>query len=291
MLRPGCFVILFIRTPQYTPHLLDAACIPVIDSIHGKSLTLSRTPMRTLLPLRTLLLSLAFLFAGTASGIAISTLKDANGKETEWVRDIQRRVTAKAIDSALVYSVAYGTASGRVTKITDAKGQVANFEYFADDTLKRVFYTDVAGNPLSTPEVNFTYDPQRPRLATMTDTTGTTQYGYHPINAADGLPGDGLLATVDGPLAEDTFTYGYDVLGRVVSRSLGGAGTTNVVGYGFNDPLGRLKTIADPLGTFTRAYQGVTGRVDQRAASGRDEDGVCVGAERRSAVDGHSLRR
>jgi hypothetical protein len=95
----------------------------------------------------------------------------------------------------------------------------------------------------------------------MTDTTGTTQYGYHPINAGDGLPGDGLLATVDGPLADDTFTYGYDVLGRMVSRSLGGAGTTNVVGYGFNDPLGRLKTVTDPLGEFTRSYEGVTGRV------------------------------
>jgi hypothetical protein len=192
---------------------------------------------------------------------ALSTLTDANGKVTEWVRDLQMRVTSKRIDGALAASTEYEPSTSRVKKVTDAKGQVANFEYFADDTPKRVFYTDVAGNPLSTPEVNFTYDPQRPRLATMTDTTGTTQYGYHPINAGDGLPGDGLLATVDGPLADDTFTYGYDVLGRMVSRSLGGAGTTNVVGYGFNDPLGRLKTVTDPLGEFTRSYEGVTGRV------------------------------
>jgi len=130
---------------------------------------------------------------------------------------------------------------------------------------KRVFYT---GNALSTPEMSFTYDPNYPRLATMTDTTGTTSYTYYPVNDGDGLLGDGMLASIDGPLADDTLTCSYDVLGRVAGRSLGAAGTTNVTGFGFNDTLGRLKTVTDPLGEFTRSYQGVTGRVEsvQRTA-------------------------
>lgn len=189
---------------------------------------------------------------------AISTLTDANGKITEWVRDIQMRVTAKAIDSALVATTTYETSTSRVKKVTDAKGQVTNFEYFADNTLKRVFYTDEnTGNPLATPEVSFTYETAYPRLATMTDTTGTTNYTYK----AAGVNGAGRISTVDGPLTDDTITYTYDILGRVSGRSLGASGTTNVVSYEFNDALGRLTKITSPLAQFTPAYEGVSSRM------------------------------
>jgi len=69
---------------------------------------------------------------------------------------------------------------------------------------------------VSTPTVSVTYDAAYPRLATMTDGTGTTNYGYYPVTS--GQLGAGELSTVDGPLANDTITYTYDQLGRILCR-------------------------------------------------------------------------
>jgi len=46
--------------------------------------------------------------------------------------------------------------------------------------------------------------------------------------------GAGQVASVDGPLTNDTITYAYDELGRVVSRAINGVAMTQ--GY---DPRGR----------------------------------------------------
>ena len=35
------------------------------------------------------------------------------------------------------------------------------------------------------------------------------------------------MASVDGPLANDTITYDYDVLGRVAGRAINGVGLTD----------------------------------------------------------------
>ena len=50
----------------------------------------------------------------------------------------------------------------------------------------------------------------------MTDGTGTTLYSYNPITGTPTL-GANQLASVDGPLPNDTITYAYDELGRRVS--------------------------------------------------------------------------
>jgi RHS repeat-associated protein len=87
----------------------------------------------------------------------------------------------------------------------------------------------------------------------MTDGTGITTYAYHPAGGA----GARMLKDVDGPLSADTISYTYDELGRVTTRSIGGTAT---VTYAY-DSLGRLTSQINPLGTFTWAYDGVTGRV------------------------------
>jgi YD repeat-containing protein len=190
---------------------------------------------------------------------AIATLTDANGSITEWVRDIQMRVVSKAINSAVVFTTVYENSTSRVKTVTDAMEQVTNYQYYLDNSLKRVSYTgEVSLVALSTPEVNFTYDPIYPRLASMTDITGITNYTYWPAGAL----GAGKVNTITGPLANSTFTYTYDSMGRVSNRTLGGAGTDNSIGYVFNDPLGRLKTITNPLGQFTVGYDnGISSRV------------------------------
>ena len=69
--------------------------------------------------------------------------------------------------------------------------------------------------------------------ATTVDGIGTTTYTYHPA----GQPGAGQVASVDGPLPDDTITYTYDELGRVVTRSINGAANTVTWTY---DALGRI---------------------------------------------------
>lgn len=63
-------------------------------------------------------------------------------------------------------------------------------------------------------------------------------------------------ASVDGPLSNDTITYGYDALGRVLNRAIGGV--TNAVTY---DSLGRVTVINNALGAFTNTYVNATARL------------------------------
>jgi YD repeat-containing protein len=70
--------------------------------------------------------------------------------------------------------------------------------------------------------VSFTYDAAYGRLAAMVDGIGTTSYTYR----APGLLGAGAVEAVVGPVTNDTLTYGYDELGRVVSRTLNGVTST-----------------------------------------------------------------
>ena len=107
-------------------------------------------------------------------------------------------------------------------------------------------------NPYVRANVAFTFDAIYPRLQTMSDVSGLTAYGYRPVNAADGILGDGQLASIDGPLSDDTITTGYDVLGRALNRSIG-AGAANVMSGSF-DALGRSEGTTNNLGAFTPGY-------------------------------------
>jgi RHS repeat-associated protein len=88
----------------------------------------------------------------------------------------------------------------------------------------------------------------------MTDGMGTTTFTYNPIAVSPAL-GAGVLASVDGPLANDVVNYSYDELGRVASRGLTGFATSFS-----HDALGRRTTEVSPLGNFAFTYDGVTGR-------------------------------
>ena len=134
--------------------------------------------------------------------------------------------------------------------MTDPKGQVSTYTYALDDALTQVAYTN-AEHP--TPTVSFTYDPTYARLATMVDGTGTTAYAYKAVGAL----GATQVASVDGPLTNDTLTYDYDELGRATGRAIDGVGLTLTY-----DGLGRPVSETNPLGAFAYTYVGATGRVD-----------------------------
>jgi RHS repeat-associated protein len=131
---------------------------------------------------------------------------------------------------------------------SDAKGQVALYSYFADNSLQQLSYSNAV---VSTPSVSYTYDTNYSRLLTMTDGIGTTTYTYHTVT--NGQLGAGQVATVDGPLTNDTVTYTYDELGRVVHRDIDGVGQEWTL-----DELGRVTVVTNALGSFTNEYVGET---------------------------------
>ncbi len=191
---------------------------------------------------------------------SLEALIDPAGNQTTWIRDEQSRVVQKVYPDNTVVSHTYEDRTSRLKNVRDAKGQFARYQYFIDNSLKQVSWTDAAGAALvpPTPMVSYTYDAVYPRAATMTDGIGTTQYGYNSITVPAAL-GAGRVATIDGPWANDTISYEYDELGRVTERAINGAANTVNLGY---DTLGRLNAVTNPLGAFGYAYEGVTGRLD-----------------------------
>ncbi len=193
-----------------------------------------------------------------------SSITDPKNQTTTFNRDLQGRVYQKvfADNTAINYLYDGQTtantvgASSRLKSSTDAKNQRTNYLYFADDNIQQITYTDVNGQPLNppTPSVSFAYDANYNRVRTIIDGTGTTTYTYNPITVPPAL-GAGQLASIDGPLANDTITFSYDQLGRVINRSING--NTNAAGWTF-DSLGRVSSVTNKLGTFNYAYVGAT---------------------------------
>ncbi len=179
---------------------------------------------------------------------SLDSLTDPNGNVTSWTRDVQGRVLKETRADGTLTSFVYENTTARIKTRTDAKGQVTTYSYDATNNLSQMSYANAT---IATPSVSFVYDPVYNRLTSMTDGTGTTAYTYYP---ATGL-GANKLHTVDGPLANDTTTYAYDEVGRVVSRGLASFATTP--GY---DTLGRLTSLGSPLGIFNWTYLNNTGR-------------------------------
>jgi RHS repeat-associated protein len=189
---------------------------------------------------------------------ALHGFKDGEGRETKFDFDIQKRLTKKTYADGKTLQYQYDGYRGLLTKRIGGRNQAANYSYNLDNSLAQVTYTDATTmQPLNppTPTVSYAYDATHSRLTSMTDGTGTTQYGYYPI--AVGTLGAGMLATVDGPLANDTLSYTYDELGRRTGSAINGVND----GVTF-DALGRVTGASNPLGSFTYGYVNATARLN-----------------------------
>jgi RHS repeat-associated protein len=192
---------------------------------------------------------------------ALTSITDPKNQITTFNRDLRSRVIGKIFADNTSISYVYENTTSRLKSMTDALNQTTNYQYFADDTPKQISYTNALN---ATPTVNFTYDPNYNRGASMMDGTGTTTYGYNPIASPPAL-GSGQLASIDSPIANDTITFGYDQLGRVTTRAING--TANSATWAF-DSLGRVSSTANKLGTLTNTYVGVTDRLSTVAYPG-----------------------
>ncbi len=182
----------------------------------------------------------------------IKSLTDPMGRTTSWLTDVQGRQIGKQYGDGSQVTYLYENASSRLRQVIDEKQQITQFTYNRDDTLKSVTYANAT---VPTPAVTHTYDPNYPRRLSMTDGTGSTLNGFNPITASPAL-GAGQLASVDGPLPNDTITYAYDELGRRVSTAINGVASTMTY-----DAAGRVASETNALGIFTFAYDGASGRL------------------------------
>ena len=183
---------------------------------------------------------------------ALDGIIDPLGHATHFQHDAERRLTSKSYSDGSSETYAYENTTSRLKSFTDPKGQVTNYQYYPDDNIHRINYTN---SQVNTPGVTFTYDPAYDRITSMEDGTGLTTYSYNPITGSVAL-GAGLLASVNGPLPDSLVTYVYDALGRVVSRTINGVPQNTVY-----DALGRVATVVNPLGTFQYAYVSATPRL------------------------------
>jgi RHS repeat-associated protein len=186
---------------------------------------------------------------------SLEGITDSKGHTTSWARDIQGRVTDKFYPDRTSTHYTYENTTSRLKTITDAQSQNTNYTYFVDNDLQQVSYTNAIH---TTPSLNYTYDPNYNRVATMTDGNGVTTYTYNPVTSPPSL-GAARLQAADSPLNNDTIIYSYDELSRVSNHSINGAANAASVQY---DSLGRVQNVTNPLGIFNYSYVNSTGRVD-----------------------------
>jgi len=164
----------------------------------------------------------------------VTTLTDPKGNVTSWAYDVQGRVTSKTYADSSVVSYAYETTTSRLKSITDALN--------------------------STPDVSLAYDPYYPRVVSMTDGTGTTQYVYGQVGALGALQ----LQQEASALPSSGISYGYDELSRLTSQAVTGSGVQT---YQY-DSIGRPSSDTNDLGTFTFTYLGQTSQISSRQLNG-----------------------
>ena len=180
----------------------------------------------------------------------LEQVTDPLGHSTRWLHDGLNRVVGRLLNERVVELFAYD-GSGHLIRRTDAMGQVTRYSYGLDDRRVGVTY-ESASRP--TASVTFQWDFLYPRLALMSDGTGTTTYSYYPAGVA-GVAGAGNVASVTTSAPGHTVAYQYDVLGRRTSYSVDSTLFTNTF-----DALDRVASSGGPLGTFTAAFDGASDR-------------------------------
>ncbi len=182
----------------------------------------------------------------------VSQLIDPLGQLTRFTYDVQGRLTGKVFADGHHMQVQYQPVSGRVAKVIDEDGREQQISYAPDN---RIASVSSGGTAPAGVLSSFVWDPVYPRPVSFTDPGGTTTLGYHLTQS--GQPGAGKLASMDGPLPNDTITIQYDELGRQASQSVG-TGNTQTTTF---DAMGRLTGVVNPLGTFGFGFDGSSTRV------------------------------
>ena len=175
-------------------------------------------------------------------------MTDPLGKVTTWEYDLRGRLLKKIFDDNTHIDYTWDPSVDRLTGITWPSTDTIQYTYDVANHLTRIFHNTLL-------ETTFKYeDPYYPRLTSLVDDTGTTSFSYIAVPSGTTITnGAAQLWKVDGPLTDDTVTYGYDALGRRLSSLVGTQSSGATFSRAF-DSLGRVNDQSDPLGAFTLAY-------------------------------------
>lgn len=188
----------------------------------------------------------------------IASLTDPKGNATGWAYDIQGRQISKTYADQSLVGYTYETTTSRLKSVLDALGQTKTYGYGLDDQVTSISYLN-AVNP--TPAVSFTYDNFFPRLASMTDGAGTTDYSYYPTFSDGALQLQTECFTASGASGcSHEIAYGYDALQRLSGRTISGSGPETFQ----YDAIGRLINHSSDLGAFELSYLGQTPQLTTR---------------------------
>jgi len=208
----------------------------------------------------------------------VASVTDPLGRVTQWFHDIQGRVVGKRYPDGSQVSYAYEDSTSRVKSFTNERGQTRTYNYYTDNSLTNVVYSD----PSITPTVSFGYDAYH-RLSWAVDGLGTNYFTYFPVASPPAL-GAGRLKSANGPwddttIYADNVEYTYDTLGRLQSERMLNTALSNSIPNTFYsyfytnswsyDPLGRVSQVANRLyttntlvlGIFTNTYIGGSARL------------------------------
>ena len=197
-------------------------------------------------------------YAHDVRGLPVSTT-DTDGRITAFEYDHSRRLVALTDPKGQVTRWIYNTADLLVekkypdgTKESLGYDDLARLEYSENRRGQQttIAYHAVFGGVqlLGTPEETLTITPDtwgRPQTITQSATSSTV--GGTWTLAHDLL---GRVTVIDGPWTDDTISWSYNDAARSVTRTAPGGFTEAAT----TDALGRIASIANPLGTFTHAY-------------------------------------
>ncbi len=119
-----------------------------------------------------------------------------------------------------------------------------------------------AGQPAE--KITYSYNAQGYLTQIADPLDGITNYAYTSVpttTPTTPTTGAGQLASIDGPLTNDTMTFTYDEWSRTVGSAIGGVGSSVVV-----DAIGRVTQLNNALGQFNYAYVNATRRLNNVVA-------------------------
>jgi RHS repeat-associated protein len=170
----------------------------------------------------------------------VIALSSSNGGLTRYYYNNDGQLKAKVEADGTRTGYIYDP-GGLLKTFTNGRLATASYLYDSNDNLVSIAYSD------GTPSVTYNYDVYG-RLTGMVDSLGTHSYVYDKNHR---------LTSIDGPWSNDLITYAYDGLGRRTGVSvMGGLATTRVI-----DPLNRLLSVANAVGTYQYGYTGASPRI------------------------------
>jgi len=169
----------------------------------------------------------------------MTNLVDQRGIATTFRYDHEGRQAAKIYADGSSNGYTYN-AEGLLTNKLDAKGVSTTYRYDWVGNLTNIDYAADA-------DVFFQYDELN-RLVQMTDGIGTSLFNYSGSCSA--------LASMDGPFANDTLSYGYDSGKRLTNVALNGWSVAYQI-----DGLNRITAVRSDNRTNAYSYLGNGSRI------------------------------